>query len=173
MNMDFESKRKALLKDISSRRRDAVLKHRETSMKSKMTQNSDKTKVTSGTQHEKPPVAVYGIQSLFIRSLLLSIQNQCEVKFSEKNEEIIEKCLDCDFSVVILDMDEPTDWRLATDVFTTVKTVKPDQRFLLCTKNKADLNVEVLEKRGAVVIKKPVDTNELMNFIRKGNIAHQ
>jgi hypothetical protein len=171
--MDFESKRKALLKDISSRRRDVMLKHREASVKSKMTQNNDTAKVTSCTQHEKPAVAVYGTQSLFIRSLLMSIQNQCDVKYSEKNEEIIEKCMDCNFSVVILDMDEPTDWRLATDVFTTVKTVKPDQRFLLCTKNKADLNVEVLEKRGALIIKKPVDTNELMDFIRKGNVAHQ
>ena len=169
MDMDFESKRKALLRNLSSQKRETMIKRKEASIKMK-TMQSFESRELSENVHAKPAVAVYGAQSFFMRSFLQSIQNLCSVQFFEKNETLIESCLNEEFSAVILDMDEPTDWRLSTDIFTTIRTVLPGQKFAICTKSLHNTSVETLLARGAIAFLKPVTINTLMDYIKKGLI---
>lgn len=102
-----------------------------------------------------------------MRSFLESVKNLCDVTFSEQNEEIINQCLDKAYSVVIMDMDKPTDWKMSTDIFSSVKTINPHQRFALLTSSPDDPNVEVLIHKGAIIIRKPVNIGELIDFVKK------
>jgi len=166
MDMDFESKRKALLKDLSSLKRESSIKRKLSSIKnSKNTEENDPEQKPL-VSHSKPAIAVYGNQSFFMRSFLQSLKNLCDITFSEQNEQIINQCLEKSYSAILIDMDEPTDWRMSTDIFSSVKTINPHQRFALLTSKPDDPNVEVLLHRGAVLIRKPVNIGELMDFVK-------
>lgn len=166
MDMDFESKRKALLKDLSSMKRENAVKRKLSTIKN--TRLGEESNNVHGTlaAHSKPAIAVYGKQSVFMRSFLQSVKSLCDVTFSEQNEEIINQCLENSYSVVVIDMDEPTDWRMSTDIFSSVRTINPNQRFALLTSKPGDPNVEVLLHKGAVLIRKPVNISELMDFVK-------
>jgi hypothetical protein len=166
MDIDFESKRKALLKDLSSLKRENSIKRKLSSIKNSKNLEENTPEQGAPASHSKPVIAVYGKQAFFMRSFLQSVKNLCDVTFSEQNEEIINQCLEKSYSAILIDMDEPTDWRMSTDIFSSVKTINPRQRFALLTSKPDDPNVEVLLHKGAVIIRKPVNIGELMDFVK-------
>lgn len=74
-------------------------------------------------------------------------------------------CIDKAISHVFLDMDSPPDWKLSTDLFTTVKTIKPDVTFLQLTCNPNSVPVKTLTKQGALALTKPVSFEELYKYL--------
>jgi len=158
--LNFDAQRKATLEQIKK------LKQKRTKDRIEAAKNS----LTNHKQFdtsilERHNVVMYGAASSYMETAKEYISRTHNVMLYTEVEDAIDYCLNNKVTNVILDMDEPTDWRMSTDVFSTVKTIHPDAWFLLCTRDKKQVPVLTLESKGAVVIGKPLITTELQTFL--------
>jgi hypothetical protein len=108
---------------------------------------------------------LFGAESLFIRRVRQTLSARFETVWGYDPEKASSSCLNAGVTHALIDMDEPTDWRLSTDVFTTVKTVNPAIRFYLFTSKAKSSPVQTLAARGCAVILKPVQFEGLFSQI--------
>ncbi|RPJ57847.1 MAG: hypothetical protein EHM12_08755 [Dehalococcoidia bacterium] len=116
---------------------------------------------TAGDPAQKKQILIYGKESLFIKNTIQELKSRYIVTCFNDEEKACACCIDSGISHVLLDMDPPTDWRMATDVFTTIKTQKPDVHFILFTKKTTSVEVKTLANQGAAIIAKPVSFQEV------------
>ena len=143
MEPNFEKNKKALLDQINSLR------------------NPEKPQVS-----RNPEIIVYGAKSPFMEGLLGALNKLCALEFFNDVEKATEYCIDHRVNTIILDMDIPTDWKMSTDVFTTVKTVNPKSHFILLSKTPEALPVATLTAQGAEVLMKPIGTDVLFKKLK-------
>jgi DNA-binding NtrC family response regulator len=143
VNTDFEKNKLDLLNTIKS------IKHTEQS-----------------PQPAEIRVVVYGIASPFMTGFLEALKKQCEFESFDDFDNAISYCFDHDIQTVILDMDPPTDWKMATDIFTNVRTMKPKVHFILMTKTPESVPVLTLAAQSAEVLEKPFGIEKLMHAMK-------
>jgi DNA-binding NarL/FixJ family response regulator len=114
-------------------------------------------------QKQKNTVVIFAKSSLFIEGLKDALKRKYFIKHFENSEEASNFCISNNINKIILDMDSPTDWRDATDVFTTVKTIKPDVRIIISTKEPQQIPVKTLQQKGACVLKVPFSSELLFS----------
>jgi DNA-binding NtrC family response regulator len=143
MDQNFEENKKKLLEQISS-------------MKGS----------SSSIIKEKMDVCIYGIISPFMNGLLEKVGEKFKTVFFDDAETAYGFCIDNDVKVVLLDMDQPTDWKMSTDVFTTVRTAKTGIDFILMTKTPNSVPVETLAAQSALVLVKPFGVDSLFKILK-------
>jgi CheY-like chemotaxis protein len=143
MNQDFEKNKKALLEKITA------LHH------------SDLPHSEPLSKQAFPDVIVFGALSPFMEGLIDALEKKRPLEFFQDPGKATDYCLDHEVSNVILDMDLPTDWKMATDVFTTVRMMKTTLHFILLTKSPQSTPVETLAAQGVEVLTKPFGTDML------------
>jgi DNA-binding NtrC family response regulator len=143
---DFAQNKKELLEKLDS-------------MKKKVKEEADAI--------ERAEVIVYAQKSVFIDGLVQTLEKKYKVRIFSDVEEASAYCTEHLAENVILDMDLPTDWRMSTDVFTTVKTLRPDVHFMLCTKSPHAVWVETLAAQKAKVLVIPFSADELFAYLKK------
>ncbi len=71
---------------------------------------------------------------------------------------------------IMLDIDEPTDWRMSMDVFTNGSILVPDSKFLVHTKDPSGSISQQLMKKGALaLLRKPLNIQDFKSVIG-GNV---
>jgi hypothetical protein len=157
MDKNFEIKRQEMMKELSRRRRDNVVKRKVATMQK---QNVEQAPMST-THAEMKKIAVYGADCFFLKNFLNTLRLTNEIVYHADVEKLIETVLDSDIENIAIDLDEPTDWRKSVDTFTTIKTIRPTARFYVCTKDPEWVQAKTLEKQGGIILKKPVDFDQL------------
>jgi DNA-binding NtrC family response regulator len=128
--------------------------------------------IKSLRQPEKPEmpaeahVVIYGVECPFMEGLIEHSKKHFPLRAFGSFEAAISYCFDNSVRVVILDMDLPTDWKMATDVFTNVRTMKPDVQFILMTTTPQSIPVLTLAAQSAKVLKKPFVFDMLVSAVK-------
>lgn len=125
--------------------------------------NSDNVENTTQSAAE---ICIYGIKSTFIDILIDTMKKQFNMEFFDNAEEAFGFCIDNKVKIVLLDMDPPTDWKISTDVFTTIKTAKPGMHFILMTKSPHTTPVETLAALSADILIKPFGIDVLFKNLK-------
>jgi response regulator RpfG family c-di-GMP phosphodiesterase len=127
---------------------------------------AEKSSPTSNSN--KPKVIIFGKQRLFFGTLKSSLESYFEVLSFDDIEDATDYLLDNPVPVVVMDMDPPTDWRECHDLFTTGKTMYPDTTYIVYQANKTpSTEVQILEKKGAIVQQKPLKLDVLVSVIKE------
>jgi hypothetical protein len=162
MDNMFESKRQEMMRELSKRRRDNAVNRKIANMQKQVTE----TTPVLVTPDEKKRIAVYGADSFFIKNFITTLKLTNEVVYNSDVEKLITMVMDTGILNIAIDMDPPTDWKMAIDVFTTIKTVNPNAVFYACTKDPTWVQARTIEKQGALIIKKPVDFDHLYRIMK-------
>jgi len=117
-------------------------------------------------QEDKKEVVVYASRSAFFDGFIKTLEKHHTVQFFTNAEEAIEYCLATNVRNLILDMDMPTDWKMSTDVFTTVKTMKPTVQVFLCSKTPEAIPVKTLAAQKGIVLAIPFSADILFNKLK-------
>jgi hypothetical protein len=148
VKVNFEKNRKELLEKID------IIRH--TAHKNQPVQEAAST----------ADIVLFGEKTPFLDSLVEILDPKCVVKSFSNAEEAITYCLDNSLQKIILDMDPPTDWKMATDVFTTIRTINIGVQFILCTKSPQSTPVEILRAQRAEVLCKPFGVDALFQTLK-------
>jgi len=163
--MDFEKNRRKMLEQPSKRQQVKQGINKAAPDKPLPKATFTGKKVTAPVK-EKKEIILFAKQSLFLRNLLQKLAASCTVVHNDNPDKICDYCIDHNCKTVLLDMDEPTDWKMSHDVFTTIRTINPDVAFVLLTKNRRSVPVETLAVKGAAVVTKPVSFKELHAIVK-------
>ena len=109
--------------------------------------------------------AIYGAASPLIDTIIVDLGKQRAIASFHDIEAAAAYCFDHAIRSIILDMDPPTDWKMSTDLFTTVKSVKPNVQFILLTMRPRSIPVETLAAQKAIVLEKPFTIATLLHLI--------
>jgi len=120
----------------------------------------------SGKEAAKADIVLFGEKTPFLDSLVEILDPKCALKSFSDSEEAIAYCLENSLQKIILDMDPPTDWKMATDVFTTVRMMSSGAQFILCTKSPQSTPVETLRAQHAEVLCKPFGVDALFQKLK-------
>jgi hypothetical protein len=160
----FEDNRKALLQKLSQAHRDKVIKRKVEQIKSKGS-FSQSAAAHSAPKIEKKNVVIFGTKSLFINSLQQLLQQSATLFLFDDSEKATGFIMDNSIGIIILDMDPPTDWKAATDIFSSIMIMLPESKFLLCTVEPKKAFIQSLVAQGAKVAQKPVAADDLLGFL--------
>jgi DNA-binding response OmpR family regulator len=116
-----------------------------------------------------PTIIIFGAQSAFMDGLLDTMHKKCAFACFHDPEKAIDFCLNNPINDIVLDMDPPTDWKLSTDVFSSVSMMKPAMHFILLSKSPQSTPVETLMAQNADVLVKPFGTDLLFKKLTKIN----
>jgi hypothetical protein len=161
MDQRFEIKRQEMMRELSKRRRDNAVKRKVATM-----QKSNEQPAMTTIPLERKKIAVYGADSFFIKNFLNTLKLTNEIFYNADVEKLTEMVLDTGIDNIAIDMDEPTDWRKSVDVFTTIKTINPNAKFYVCTKDPDWVQAKTLEKQGGMILKKPIDFDHLYRSLK-------
>ncbi len=161
--MGFEQNKQAILKNLSKVKREKSIARKAKSF------NKDNTELLRAKaledNKERKTIILFGVENFFIRSITNSLKVAYTVRHFDNPEKACDYCIDFSVNYVFLDMDQPTDWRQSTDVFTTVKTINPAIKFFMFTSNPMDRSVQTLEAQGAIILNKPVSIEDIKVFL--------
>ncbi len=160
-SMNFEKNRKELLEQLSHRRRDKSTQRKSASAKSATKSKPTVSQEAGPSKKIRKNILLYGLDSIFLRNILQTLKSTYSVSSFDNSDDACKSCLDNNISDVLLDMDTPTDWKMSTDVFTTVRTLHPDVKFYLFTKDRRSVPVQTLVAQGGILMPKPVHFEEL------------
>jgi hypothetical protein len=146
MEKDFEQNRKELLETIGKLRKDG----------------------SGQAGGGKDTVILFGAKSPFMDALVQTVEKKYPAGFFDDPEQAAARGLESSPCRVIIDMDPPTDWKMATDVFTTIKTVRPDAGVFLCTSHPDSDPVKTLAAQKGIVLVKPFSADLLFRKIKEG-----
>jgi hypothetical protein len=160
----FEENRQQLLLKLSKMRRDNTVKRKVDQIKVKASAGATAA-ATPSRKVSKKTVVAFGVKGLFMNSMLQMLQATCTVFHFADSEKALEFIMDNSVTHIILDMDLPTDWKAATDIFSSAMTIAPQTLFLVCSMEPNSVQVQVLVAQGAMVAAKPLASDELFRFL--------
>ena len=143
MDPNFEKKKKELLEKLNSLR---------PANEQPLTTDAD--------------IVLFGAQCPFVDNLIEAVEKQQAVKSFFDIEAATEYCLNKQVCTVIMDMDPPTDWKMSTDLFTIVKTLKPKVHFILLATPPRSIPVQTLAAQSAAILEKPFGIVKLLHAIK-------
>jgi hypothetical protein len=160
----FEDNKKALLQKLNQARRDKAIKRKVDQIQSKV-QATQSTIPHPVAKTEKKSVVIFGAKGRFINSLQQILQQSATLFLYDDCEKATGFIMDNAISYVILDMDPPTDWKAATDIFSSIMIMLPATQFLVCTQEPDKSQVQVIVAQGATVVQKPIAADEILGFL--------
>ncbi len=168
--MDFDAKKKEMLKSLSKRNKNMDMERKSAGAKARL-QMKSKMKaegiVPKTKKKEEKEILIFGQPGLFLGTLKSALHEFGKVTVFHNITKSTEYVLSTHVPLVIMDMDHPNDWRECHDLFTTGKTMYPDIEYIIYQMNKMPSEpVQVLAKQGAHVLNKPVDANKLGDVVR-------
>ncbi len=110
-------------------------------------------------------VVLFGAQTPFMESLMAMLHRYTEAAFFEDPEETISFVADYTINNVILDIDPPSDWEAAADVFAAIRIINPEAGLFICTKNPQSMHARMLRMRGGSELTKPLFFKEVEQFV--------
>jgi hypothetical protein len=156
MNSDFEKKRKEVLFQLSK------LKPQQ---KSKKVEPKCTVNISSGSAEEKKTVAIFGSKSLFTKGLADHLDNKFKVHLFTESVTTIDTCAENSIKHIILDIDEPTGLKPSLEVVSNIRSIQPETICICCTKDNTSKDSLIMIQKGAVVINKPVNMQELLKHL--------
>ncbi|MBN1983712.1 MAG: hypothetical protein JW795_19415 [Chitinivibrionales bacterium] len=164
--MNFEQNRQNLLNKLSKVRREKIIDRKVNSSKLKSLQKEKNAIEYSAPSHkEKMAVSLFGANSFFFRSLMQIMRASYNVFQSDNVDEICELSINQEVDHVLLDMDEPSKYTLATDVFNALKTINPKISLYLLTGDENSNHTQSLAAQGGIVITKPISFEDLYGYL--------
>jgi hypothetical protein len=163
MDNNFEIKRQQMMKELSRRKRESVVNRKVATMQK---QNNEQLSISPVQHVQKKKNRCLWSRLFFLKKFLNTLRLTNETVFNSDVDKLIEMVLDGEIGNIAIDLDDPTDWRKSVDVFTNVKTLKPDALFYICTKDPEWVQAKTLEKQGGVIVKKPVDFDFLYKILK-------
>lgn len=171
--MDFDAKKKEMLKALSNRQKDKTMERRSAGAKARLHAKSKAGSSGSSllpetkNKKEQKEFLVFGQPGLFLGTLKSVLQEHGKVTVFHNINKATEYLLTKHLPLVIMDMDHPNDWRHCHDLFTTGKTMYPDIEYIIYQMSKSPSEpVQILAKQGAHVLNKPVDATKLADVVR-------
>lgn len=170
--MDFDAKKREMLKALSTRQREKTLERKNAGAKARL---HAKSKASSGSsllpksekKKDEKEILLFGQPGLFLGTLKSVLAEYGKVTVYHNLNKAVEYVLNKHLPLVIMDMDPPNDWRECHDLFTTGKTMYPDIEYIVYQMNKNPSEpVQILAKQGAHVLNKPVDATKLGDVVR-------
>jgi len=163
--MDFENKRKAMLKDLSKIQREKVIQKKIDAFKTK-SMIAESAKAEGSAQNKtKKNIIVFGNESFFLKDFLHSIKSVHTVTHFCDVDKACDFCVANSIQYIILDMDEPTDWKSSTNLLITVKMLNSSVKFILLTSNSETTQIKTLEAKGGKTVTKPVSIDILSRYL--------
>ena len=159
--MNFEQKRQAMLQKIKR------MKEEKCGFRVSSDYMSDVDGGEPAGEKNKKKLVFFGAKTSFAEIAVKKLEETCIVYSFDDGESATNFCIENSIKNVVLDMDAPTDWCEATDVFTAVKTSTPEAKFLLCTKDNESSHVRTIEASGGTIINKLLPLKELENFLKE------
>ncbi len=144
--MNFEKNRQELLKQISQYKSQHKPK-KKIETKSFVSQPTEK----------KRCVAIFGVQSLFTKSITDLLEVKYQVKQFENTTQIIDTCAELSIKNLIIDIDETSGLKSAIEIIGNLKVIQPETVFLCCTKDSTSPNASAIKQKGGIIIDKPVN----------------
>ena len=111
-------------------------------------------------------IAVFSYSDMFARGLINALKPFAEAAQYKKADVLIDIAAKERQDCVILDMDNPTDWKMSHDVFTNIMMLEPQTAFVMYTVDKKNEPALVLEKKGALLLNKPVQILKLKEMLK-------
>lgn len=172
MKKKIEGKRLQELLDIISRNRWELIRKRHTEKKDSENNNEDEvyekqTDVNSEIDPSDVKIVLFAAKSPFSESIIKMFSKETVIAHFEDPEKIINFC--CDYSIyhVLLDIDPPSDTYSALDVFSSLKILTTNVKFFVFTKHAAFTEAVTLNKRGAVVMEKPIFRKQVQYIVNR------
>ena len=159
--MNFEKNKQDMLNNLNKIKREKHIAKRASSHKL----TTDAQGAPAAVSKERKTVIVFGTTCFFIRNIQSTLSGGANVFHFEDPGKATDYCIDNAVNYVFLDMDEPTNWRHSTDVFTTVKTIDPKINFFLFTSRPQAVEVRTLEAQGATILEKPIAMEDVKECI--------
>ena len=144
--------------DLDKRKREVSASQRSKKVYSQTAGTSD---VAAAPRKGRPSICVFGAESFFMRGFVQNLKSRGDVVHFTDSDKAIDYCMDKEVDFMFLDMDSPTDWKIATDVFCTGKMVKPNLCVFLCSADTGSVPVKTLIAQGGIPLSKPVDFGSL------------
>lgn len=162
--MNFKENKKRTLESLSKLMREKQ-NARKASIKRLQKEVGSNNSVESSGDKDKPGIIVFGQNSFFLKRLIESLKSTYTVTHFDDIEEACDYCTSHTVSYILLDMDPPTDWKQSTDLFTNTKMVNPNTLIFLATGNKNWVPVGTLVHQGGILVEKPVNLNDISDYI--------
>lgn len=163
--MDFEQNRREILDKLAEMRKDK--KRRQPPPLKSGPSRTTKRQKEPASEKVRKEIIFYGKMSLFLKNMIRTLTSTYTVSCFDNQDTACTYCIDNDISCILLDMDEPTDWKMSTDVFTTIKTLNPNVKFLLFAKKLNSTPVQTLISQGAIPFSKPVLFEDLYKCLNQ------
>jgi len=183
--MSFDQNKANLLQQLQKQKQDQIMRQRGLEAQNRL---KEKTRLAEAEaeratgaisvagkrepeQTNKPPVAIFGVKSLFTSTLKNLLQQYCEVHEFEEVNKASDFLRSNYVPIALMDMDPPNDCGACNDFFAAGKAINQDLQYIIYQKeDKLPEAVETLQKQGAFVLHKPIDRMELIDLIRKFTI---
>jgi hypothetical protein len=172
--MDFNQNKADLLKNISQKKHDNIMAQRSAQAQSRMKEKASGhhnivlASAASAEQTNKPPVVIFGLKSLFMSTLKNLLQQYCDITEFDEVEKASDFLFENKVLFAVMDLDPPNDSKACQDFFNTGKTITPDMKYIVYQKEeKLGGDAELLQKQGAMVLRKPLDRIELIDLVKK------
>lgn len=112
-------------------------------------------------------IVLFAAESPFSNSFIEMCMKKTVLTSFDDAEKALEFCLRYRKKNLILDMDTPTDPDAARDLFTTMKTARPDTNIFLCTNRSNSREVMLLNAKEGIILKKPLFYKDIEHFIKE------
>lgn len=156
--MDFEANRRKILEDIRKKQRDKkVVSAAKAAVASSLTEPVR----SSGKEN----VVLFGQKSLFLNNLVASLSSIYTVTVFYDVDKATDFISEKGIKFVLIDIDPPSDYHVAANFLTVVKTVSPGTLDFVCTKDKTDSRARSLASYGGVILEKPISIPEIKRYI--------
>lgn len=160
--MNFEANRRKILENLQKQKSTRGSSYRPATRSKPIAQSVQPT-IAKSTH--AIVVCVFGKKSLFMKNLVNTLARNYMVSLYDEMEVAIDFSVSNNVVCVILDIDPPSDYHMAINVLTAVKTLLPEVKLLVCTKDRNDSRARSMVDHGCLVLEKPVSSPEIMRFI--------
>ena len=155
--MNFQQNKKDVLRKLDEYKHLKAKKHEENPEVEQQTPNVDDDK--------EYRVMLFCKKTDYMQTIIDKLNKTAPTISFDDSEQAIAFCYDNAIKLLVLDMDDPTDWKKSTDVFTGIKMLVTDSRIVCITKHPLSIPIQTLEAQKAIIIKKPFDMNHLLGAL--------
>jgi hypothetical protein len=160
--MDFEKNRQELLSKLGKMKKQHVLQNPHTP---KVAPSAAAMATANKNTGSKIRAAIFCNNPLFVTALKAAMSVKANVTVFNKTTEAIDTCAEEKIPVIVIDLDSPSTVNQVLEVLLNLKAVMPEIQCIVCTEDKTSKDAMVVNERGAIVIEKPISTNELHRLL--------
>jgi len=173
--MSFDQNKANLLQQLQKQKHDQIMRQRGLEAQNRLRDKGQEQNVARVSPQEiddsrKAPVAIFGVKTPFMATLKSLLQQYCQIHEFDNIDRASDYLFANQVPIAVMDMDPPNDWKACHDFFSTGKTINPSLQYIVYQKDELyqlEEPVEILQKQGATILKKPLDRMELVDLLKK------